>query len=217
MGSILAGPGARTGARVPVAPDPRDAIRQAGELLLLDLADRTTQAQKKAADEAAAAEAARQERAQVQERLNAIETQRAADILAHEERGRAHAQELSSLQANMAEVRTSAARLREELIARDAEAAELRAASARAAEEYARALEAARAATQAAEARAAAPRVVYEPAARPEKIDFEYHRGANGLLARVVLKAQGYEDVAIDIERGADNRMRNLKIGGKNK
>lgn len=55
--------------------------------------------------------------------------------------------------------------------------------------------------------------VANTPAAlKPEDIQFEYRRHANGLLARVVMKAKGYQDVAIDIERGADNLMRNLRV-----
>jgi hypothetical protein len=67
--------------------------------------------------------------------------------------------------------------------------------------------------------RAAPPQVVRghvpAPTLAPEDISFSLVKGpSSGLLNRVVLKAKGYEDVEIDIVRGADNRMRDLKIGG---
>lgn len=45
-----------------------------------------------------------------------------------------------------------------------------------------------------------------EPSTRP-KIELLDRRGADGLLRRVVLKADGFDDVAIDIPRGVDNRI----------
>lgn len=46
----------------------------------------------------------------------------------------------------------------------------------------------------------------------PADIQFVYQRHENGLLRHVVLRANGFNDVTIDIDRGPDNRMRKLKV-----
>lgn len=58
-----------------------------------------------------------------------------------------------------------------------------------------------------------APQVITKLPVKPENIDFVYHREMNGLLSRVILKAEGYGDVEVGIVRGADGRMHHLKIG----
>lgn len=151
-----------------------------------------------------AEESERAARVRMEERLGSIEAQRAVDL-----------QQLEQTQASMAELRASGDRLRAELTARDAEAQQLREASARAAEEYTRALADATAATQRAASIEAQPKLIYQPPVKPEAINFEYHKDLNGYLTRVVLKAEGYEDVAVDIIRDGANRMRDLKIGGR--
>lgn len=57
-----------------------------------------------------------------------------------------------------------------------------------------------------------APQQLPQPAPALADIQFEYQRHDNGLLRHVVLKAKGFRETVIDIERGADNRMRNLKV-----
>lgn len=56
-------------------------------------------------------------------------------------------------------------------------------------------------------------KVVVEPPEKPEKIDFTYHRDINGRLLRVTLQADGYDDVDVSIVRGANGRMKHLKLG----
>lgn len=213
--------GVRTMGRPAAArPDPRNdpAVRAAGEHLLLGLVEISEKAKAKATAEAAGAAAARAERAEIAERMGKLETERAAERQASEAAAAAHRQALEAMQKSMAEQSTSVERLRAELLEKDAETAELRRAAQRAADDYAQALKDSKAAAIAAAeaaARNVEPRVIYQPAVKPEAIDFEILKDPNGLLRRVVLKAKGYEDVAVDIERGADNRMRNLKIGSK--
>lgn len=60
---------------------------------------------------------------------------------------------------------------------------------------------------------ASAPQLIAQPPISPESISLGPLRGGDGLLRRVVLKADGYDDVAIDIVRGVDNRMVELKLG----
>ena len=55
-------------------------------------------------------------------------------------------------------------------------------------------------------------RRVEQAGPKPENVDFVFHRQVNGLLSRVILKAEGFHDVAVDVIRGADNRMRTLKV-----
>ena len=57
------------------------------------------------------------------------------------------------------------------------------------------------------------PQVIRQLPIKPENIEFVYHREMNGLLSRVVLQAEGYDDVEVGIVRGMDGRMKHLKIG----
>lgn len=78
--------------------------------------------------------------------------------------------------------------------------------------ENAEALEAHRLALEA--ERAKPPQIVTTivPPPPPAQIAFDTQRTPNGLLRSVVLRAEGYQEVTIDIERGPDNRMRQLKV-----
>jgi len=55
---------------------------------------------------------------------------------------------------------------------------------------------------------------VTEPAIvlKPSDIQFVYTRNENRLLRHVTLRAKGYDDLVIDIERGSDNRMREIRV-----
>ncbi len=48
----------------------------------------------------------------------------------------------------------------------------------------------------------------------PEQIQFEWQRGGTGLLNQVILRAEGFEDTAVTVERFPDNRIRGLNVKG---
>lgn len=52
------------------------------------------------------------------------------------------------------------------------------------------------------------------PPLKPEQIQFDWQRGGSGLVNSVVLRADGYDDVTINVERFPDNRIRNLLMKG---
>jgi DNA repair exonuclease SbcCD ATPase subunit len=58
------------------------------------------------------------------------------------------------------------------------------------------------------------PASVSEPsiALKPEQIQFEWRRGVAGLLDQVVMKADGFEDTAVNVERFPDNKIRGLSL-----
>jgi hypothetical protein len=210
MHSVLTGKIAAPRARQQDRSADDAVLRSAGELLLISLARTTQEAKERAEKETATAEAVRQEKVALEARLAEIERSHAAQVEAHQ---LAYGQ----VEQSLAHVRESAARMRAELIEKDAEGQRLREESVRAGEEYRTALERAQAAAASAEAAAKAansgtPQVIYQPPEKPKKIDFQYHRGETGLLNRVVLKSEGYDDVVVDVVRGPDNRMMNLKV-----
>lgn len=49
------------------------------------------------------------------------------------------------------------------------------------------------------------------PMPAPEEIEFEPHKDTNGLLRALLIKSPGYSPLLVEVMRGADNRMRNLK------
>lgn len=159
------------------------------------------------------------------EAAKVAEADRLARAAAEERAAKLEAEAAISAQASKAllsERERSIAVLRELAEQTDAQLLEVRAAKSAAEQELARAraeLE------QLAEARLKleqdlraertkpAPAPIQIQPLKPEKIDFEPIRRADGLLARVVLRAKGYEDVTVHVVRGEDNRMRQLKIG----
>lgn len=156
--------------------------------------------EKAAIAQAAAAERARLEaahRAETEARARERELERA------EVRGQIEAQDLAygRLRSEHETLRTTATQAAEtharELAARDQALSEMTAAAAAREAAHQAALE---------QALRATPK-------RPEKVDFEYRWTPNRLLKAVVLKADGYNDVVVNILRGADDRMHRLKIG----
>ena len=129
----------------------------------------------------------------------------------------ARASEIENLRRVYGEVDSQRADLQAQLLLATEEAGRSRAAS-----------EAALAAREReiAELRARPSQVIREPAPpapapapvprlKPEDISFEWHRSdVTGLLRGVVLRAKGYEDLVLEIERRGDNRMHNLKVKG---
>lgn len=181
---------------------------------LIDVMKGTLEYLKTPAEERAkreAAELVEQERAKHAE--SAIAERGRFDAELAQARAAANAREtdVANLRKLLTEVGESSERVREESVQlRAAYEQELavRTEAQRLAEEHRQAFEA---------LRAVPPKVIREPAPAPtlapEDISFGIVKGASGLLNRVVLKAKGYDDVAIDIHRGADNRIRDLKTG----
>lgn len=122
-----------------------------------------------------------------------------------------HQAAIERARLTLASANTVAEHLRVELTQKEVESSRAHAELVRITEEHRQAIVATKAAAEV-EAAARPARIVIQPPVKPEKIDFEYHRAANGLLNSVVLKAAGYDDVAIDIVRGGDNRMKQLKV-----
>jgi len=155
---------------------------------------------KLAAEGLLAAERERHERELAAEQAARAERE-AAVARAEEERER--------LRTLLNESDAGAEQLRAELAARASEVETIRAEAQRLAEERARA------AAELEELRKrptttapAAP----SPAPRPERVEVMPKFNQAGYLAGVVLQAEGYEDVLIDIVRGADNKVRTMKV-----
>lgn len=198
------------------ARDPREdaVLRAAGERLLLNMASMAEEAKTEAQSEARRATEEQAARAKVEERLAEVEAHHARLTGELEAANAEMRRQATELQGSIGELRASSEHLRSELLAKDAEATTLREEAARAAAQHRKALEEATAAIAAAAAASRSPEMIYQAPVKPEKVDFEYRRGVDGLLKSVVLKAAGYDDVTVDIERGGDNRMRQLKVKG---
>ena len=48
----------------------------------------------------------------------------------------------------------------------------------------------------------------------PDQIKFEWQRGGTGLLSQVILRAEGFEDTTVRVERFPDNKIRGLDVKG---
>lgn len=49
----------------------------------------------------------------------------------------------------------------------------------------------------------------------PDQIKFDWQRGGTGLVNQVVLRAEGFEDTTVRVERFPDNRIRGLYVKGE--
>lgn len=56
---------------------------------------------------------------------------------------------------------------------------------------------------------------VKEPPLRADQIEMNWNRDGAGLIHSVVLKAAGYDDVTVNVERFPDNRIRALNVKGE--
>ncbi len=117
---------------------------------------------------------------------------------------RSDPKEMANLRGMLREMDTESGTLRQDVSTRDSEIALLKESGEKARGEFEESLKA---------ATNKPPQIIKQLPVKPENIDFVYHREMNGLLSRVILQAEGYDDVEVGIVRGMDGRMKHLKIG----
>lgn len=156
----------------------------------------------------------------------AARAKREAEPLLAQERAAAHERESAASaerEAERAKREEEAQRLREIIRETDAAAENLRAQARehqvqmeQAAREHGEALEAHRLELETLRARpgptAALPAPAPPPAPKPEDFGFEYRKDVNGLLTGMTIQAPGYASLVVEVVRGADNRMRHIKV-----
>ena len=117
---------------------------------------------------------------------------------------RSDPKEMGKLRGMLRDMDVESGTLRQDVSTRDSEIALLKESSEKARGEFEESLKV---------ASNKPPQIIKQLPVKPENIDFVYHREMNGLLSRVVLQAEGYDDVEVGIVRGMDGRMKHLKIG----